>query len=310
MEYLTGLAANSSTSYWVMSGWVYDFTNEILNSINPPLVNTMASIKPEEEVSLDYKQKTDVELQKLGVMGITMLTQSGDEGTYPNPPQCTKMSPNYPCTSIYITTVGGTSIIPSDNDAPLGDDAPRVCKERSYNCNCTTATEEQAMSAVNSNFIVATGGGFSDYAEQPDYQQAAVQAYLDSDVKKPSSDTYNSANRAFPDVSAVGSWAFYINFYNSYKTAGTDVSTAVWGGIVTLLNNEQLNNDKNALGFINPLLYQMQQEQPDAFNDITVGENYIDGCRDLGFVCTTGWDPLTGLGTPNFDVISDYVKKL
>jgi tripeptidyl-peptidase-1 len=34
------------------------------------------------------------------------------------------------------------------------------------------------------------------------------------------------------------------------------------------------------------------------FHDITKGTN--PGCGTLGFSASKGWDPVTGLGTPNF----------
>ena len=36
----------------------------------------------------------------------------------------------------------------------------------------------------------------------------------------------------------------------------------------------------------------------DAFNDITNGTN--PGCGTVGFSAQPGWDPVTGVGTPNF----------
>lgn len=35
--------------------------------------------------------------------------------------------------------------------------------------------------------------------------------------------------------------------------------------------------------------------------DITSGSN--PGCETRGFTATSGWDPVTGLGTPNFPVL-------
>ena len=43
------------------------------------------------------------------------------------------------------------------------------------------------------------------------------------------------------------------------------------------------------MGFLNPWLYQ----NPGALHDVTVGTNGA-------FKCAVGWDPVTGLGTPNF----------
>ena len=43
----------------------------------------------------------------------------------------------------------------------------------------------------------------------------------------------------------------------------------------------------------------------DAFNDITIGNNsgcVVDG-HEAGFPTERGWDPVTGLGTPNFPML-------
>jgi len=51
---------------------------------------------------------------------------------------------------------------------------------------------------------------------------------------------------------------------------------------------------KGSIGFINPTLY----EYPEVLNDIVIGGN--QGCGTPGFTAVEGWDPVTGLGTPNF----------
>jgi tripeptidyl-peptidase-1 len=48
------------------------------------------------------------------------------------------------------------------------------------------------------------------------------------------------------------------------------------------------------LGWLNPWLY----KNPDMFNDVTKGVN--TGGGSAGFAALAGWDPATGLGTPNF----------
>lgn len=47
---------------------------------------------------------------------------------------------------------------------------------------------------------------------------------------------------------------------------------------------------------------------PQVFNDITSGNN--PGCGTNGFTATQGWDPVTGLGTPNFEAMASLVKSL
>jgi tripeptidyl-peptidase-1 len=64
--------------------------------------------------------------------------------------------------------------------------------------------------------------------------------------------------------------------------------------MIALINDKRLEAGKGPVGFINPVIYANSQ----AFNDITVGNNAA--CNTDGFNATIGWDPVTGLGTPNF----------
>ena len=75
---------------------------------------------------------------------------------------------------------------------------------------------------------------------------------------------------------------------------GTSASAPTLGSIFTLINQERYDAGKNSIGFINPTAY----AHPEVFNDITLGGN--QGCGTPGFEATTGWDPVTGLGTPNY----------
>ena len=75
---------------------------------------------------------------------------------------------------------------------------------------------------------------------------------------------------------------------------GTSASSPVTGSILTLINEARYNAGKTSIGFINPVLY----ANPQVLNDITEGGN--QGCGTAGFEATTGWDPVTGLGTPNY----------
>ena len=55
-----------------------------------------------------------------------------------------------------------------------------------------------------------TGGGFSSYAPQPSWQSDAVQEYFTNhqDLLPPST-MFNSTNRGYPDVSAIGHSKLY-----------------------------------------------------------------------------------------------------
>merc|ERR1711971_369689 len=76
--------------------------------------------------------------------------------------------------------------------------------------------------------------------------------------------------------------------------AGTSAACPTAAGIMSLLNDPRLQKGQPSLGFLNPLLYKNEA----SFNDIVSGCN--PGCGSHGFCAVAGWDPVTGLGSPNY----------
>ncbi|KAI0738978.1 peptidase S8/S53 domain-containing protein [Daedaleopsis nitida] len=147
-----------------------------------------------------------------------------------------------------------------------------------------------------------TSGGFSNLFPRPDYQKDAVGGYLKA-LGDTHSGRFNVSGRAFPDVSAQGV-NFLINVTGrNILSSGTSASAPTFASIVALLNDELLNEGKSPLGFLNPLLY---AKGAAAFNDITTGSN--PGCGTDGFPAQPGWDPVTGLGTPDYDKLLTVVS--
>lgn len=62
---------------------------------------------------------------------------------------------------------------------------------------------------------------------------------------------------------------------------------------------------KSPLGWLNPFIYQNAA----AFQDVKLGAN---GCTPFvkGFDAIEGWDPATGVGTPDFDRLAKIVESL
>ncbi|KIP07558.1 hypothetical protein PHLGIDRAFT_70854 [Phlebiopsis gigantea 11061_1 CR5-6] len=83
-------------------------------------------------------------------------------------------------------------------------------------------------------------------------------------------------------------------FMTSVGATQLTSSGAETSAVVSLINDALNVAGKKPLGFLNPFLY----ANPSAFIDITSGDN--PGCGTNGFTAATGWDPVTGLGTPNF----------
>jgi len=132
-------------------------------------------------------------------------------------------------------------------------------------------------------------------------------------VPLPPNSYFNTSGRGMPDVAAVGHNVLIVQSGQAEPVGGTSASSPIFASIVALLNIASMEKSGKPLGFLNPFLYKMQADDPTTFHDITVGDNKCteDGCASTceGFVCTKGWDPVTGLGTPNFENMLAYVKK-
>ena len=110
---------------------------------------------------------------------------------------------------------------------------------------------------------------------------------------------FNNVRRGVPDISAVGNadTGYYICYGNSSACAqygGTSLSAPLWAGMLAVTNSYLVAQGKTPVGFVNPMIYQLPNTaQPFApYNDITGGNNGV-------YSCAAGWDPVTGLGTPD-----------
>jgi hypothetical protein len=57
--------------------------------------------------------------------------------------------------------------------------------------------------------------------------------------------------------------------------------------------------------------YYRRRRNAHAFNDISTGANRgFCGGKNQGFAASEGWDPVTGVGTPNYMKLADVVSKL
>ena len=140
---------------------------------------------------------------------------------------------------------------------------------------------------------------------------SAVAHYLSSGVPLPTG-FFNSSLRAYPDV-AFGGHNWLISFSASQGETcpcnwglvdGTSCASPGFAGLVALLNQQLLEANRPVVGFFNPALYAMAAEAPQAFQDITMGNNYCTEyvcSSEIGYRAAVGWDAATGLGSPNFN---------
>ena len=128
------------------------------------------------------------------------------------------------------------------------------------------------------------------------------------DPQVPSRELFNASGRGFPDISAqaVG-FVVVSNLIPEPGVAGTSCASPTAAGVIALLNDLRLQNGKPAPGFLNPFLYGAAAS---ALNDITSGANSGCGFSDPGYSAVKGWDPVTGLGTPNYQALAKAVLAL
>ncbi|KAI0740355.1 family S53 protease-like protein [Earliella scabrosa] len=200
----------------------------------------------------------------------------------------------------------GASVIFSSGDGGVSGGQPNdACDggpfRPTFPSTCPYVTSVGGTTGINPEVAVPfSSGGFSKFFPRPSYQDAAVQAYVEG-LNGTYQGLYNETGRAFPDVSAQGA-NFVINLRGEFMTInGTSASAPTFASIVALLNNERLAAGQPALGFLNPLLY----SNTSVFNDIVSGSN--PGCATEGFPAVTGWDPVTGLGTPDYNKMLAFV---
>jgi len=243
--------------------------------------------------------------------GVTVLGSSGDTGTANDMKQpvgqggTTIPYPTvvWPASDPLVTGVGGTSLCTDPNNT-----TSRVVDSVSPPAQCQQAPGEAEITWQRLAGGVATGGGFSHVFARPSYQDVL-----------PAGSTAIGAMRGVPDIGLQANSRTGALIYISlppdgqsglicqpsgtpcstgwYDIGGTSLSCPEWAGFIAIA--DQING--GGLGLINPALYELANDPATYaadFFDITVGNNQAD--PDIpGYPATAGWDPGTGLGTPN-----------
>jgi len=143
-----------------------------------------------------------------------------------------------------------------------------------------------------------SGGGISpDQIPIPSWQQLAG--------------VINSQNRGStsfrngPDIAAEANFDFYVCHKNACSGGwgGTSFAAPMFAGYFALANQQAVTNGVPAPGFIDPAIYPLglSAGYGAAFHDITSGTN--------GFPAVTGYDLVTGWGSPNGSGLIDALTQ-
>lgn len=227
---------------------------------------------------------------------VTVITSSGDNGaagascTADPTPELAR-AVNLPASDPLVLAVGGTTL---KADSTTG----AYISETSWSspAGVLPANAPKVPASVRAELLPkGSDGGFSRLFARPSYQDGIAAI---------------GQMRGVPDVSAdAGSHtgmaiALHLTPGNVVTTAdGTSAGSPFWAGIVALADQDA----GHALGFVNPAIYRIGRSSSyhRAFHDITTGDNTIKykTATVTGYQASKGWDPVTGWGTPNAQVL-------
>ena len=223
--------------------------------------------------------------------GMTVVAASGDMGAAAY--QCdlysalTGTPPAHPAKGVlmlasdpFVLSAGGTALTASQAGAWISESAWGLASGGPGNAG---------------GAFQASGGGFSQLFARPAYQ-AGVPGI--------------GAARGVPDVSADASdrtgvaVVFRSGTQDTVQShGGTSASAPMWAALIALADQYAGRH----LGFVNPAIYQIARSPSyhQAFHDITTGNNTVQfpPTAITGYQAAPGWDPVTGWGSPNAQVL-------
>jgi uncharacterized protein (TIGR03437 family) len=297
-----------------------------VNSISPYLsvqyvIDTQ--IAPIVSMSYGYCEASSIPAlevlgQQANAEGITWMAASGDSGAaqcdgQDDYPQAAKgLAVNLPASLPEVTGVGGTQFNEASGSYWNPTNGTGLGSALSY------IPEIAWNETTDGSPLGASGGGASIFFEKPLWQTGAG--------------VPNDNARDVPDVALTASAAHdaYLVYSSGslYAVGGTSAPTPAFAGMIALLSQYLSSHDlashdlashdlashdlashgleqQPGLGNINPELYRLAQTAPDAFHDITSGNNIVPcvqatpDCFDgsLGYSAGPGYDRVTGLGS-------------
>lgn len=283
MDWVRATAPDAELDLWwapnVDTGWV-DFLTAVLDApeARRPSVVSISWGMPEDGFSTSRRYDQTRQLfQACALLGITFVCASGDAGAADELPDDAwydgQRHVDFPSVVPEVTSVGGTKLVPAGSGFA----------ETAWNDGPGRG---------------ASGGGFSRLIAVPDWQKAAVAGRK------------GVTGRGIPDVAAVASPDPGLSIFVRGKwtaAGGTSVAAPIWAGFLARVNAALLAAGRSRLGAANAALYASSRGASAAFRDVVRGGNGYAGVP--GFSASKGWDPVTGLGSPDVGRLTGFLTR-
>jgi kumamolisin len=266
-----------------------DAISQAVHDTPTPVAVSISWGQSEDAWSAQSRAAMDSAMADAAVLGVTITVASGDNGSTDGASDGAQHC-DFPASSPHALACGGTRLEITSAGAIYAETV----------WNDTTAGSQGGG---------AGGGGYSDVFGVPAWQAsvvapagasggpAATAAAADPERRHPNPPggpaPASSRGRGVPDVAGnADPVTGYKIVANGQSTAvgGTSAVAPLWAGLIARLAQQS----GQRFGLLQPLIYAGLAAGTPApgFNDVTSGNNGA-------YQAAAGWDPCTGLGTPN-----------
>jgi subtilase family serine protease len=310
VDLVASLSTQTEDGIDIAKDYVIDNASALHTSI---LTNSFGEC--EADVAASAVSANDTLFQQGAAEGLTILGISGDSGAAgcdaynSTPPAQQVKSPNYLCSSSYVTCMGGTEFNDTADPATY------------WSANSSTALEsalsyipEGAWNEPESGgdfYAQATGGGVSSVAATP-YWQTGTGVPGHAGRYTPDISFTSSEHDAYYGCYAAGGGDCSLSYFEYFY--GTSAAAPSMAGVVALLNQKL----GKAQGNLNPVLYALAAAPAKkVFHDATVATSGVTNCAAAtpslcnnstpapasltgglaGYTLNAGYDLATGWGS-------------
>ena len=209
----------------------------------------------------------DPYFKKMAAQGQTFFAASGDSSTW------SASNEAWPADDAYVISVGGTDL----------------------------TTTKAAGPWKSETAWVDSGGGVSpDGIAIPSWQKIA--GVINSSNKG------STTHRNGPDVSANANFTFYVCADQTTCTAnaygGTSFAAPMWAGFVALINQQRVADGKKRIGSFNATVYPENESGGKLTSTYTTDFHDITSGKSGSYSAVTGYDLVTGWGSPKAGLIT------